>query len=112
MENERQSGNGFWMGFFVGGLAGAVLLYFLGTKEGKKLAEELKGKGGELLDQLGEEIEDLEGKAVEVKEKIGGQAMDKLDEALIKLEEKQDLAREATSNFRKRFFLKNGKKLA
>ncbi len=111
MENERQSGNGFWFGLFFGGLLGALIIYLLGTKEGKKLAENLKDKGGDLLDQLSEEIEDLEGKAVEVKEKIGGQAMDKLDEALVKLEEKQDLAREATSNFRKRFFRKNGKKL-
>lgn len=103
---------GFWPGFFLGGLLGAALIFLLGTKEGKKIAQDLQEKGEELAADLEGKIEDVQKNAEDLKEDVAGETMEKLDSALAKLEEAQVKAQETTENFRKRYFTKSGKKLS
>jgi gas vesicle protein len=46
----------FLLGFFIGGLIGAVIIFLLGTKEGKKTGRFLEEKGRDLLDDLQDQI--------------------------------------------------------
>ena len=48
---------GFHKGLFYGILLGVGLVWFLGTKEGKKIKEEVFSKGEDLLAQASETIE-------------------------------------------------------
>ena len=64
MSEEHRDGK-FWFGFFMGGLIGAIVLFFLGTKEGKRTGKLLEDKGKDLLDDLEGKLEDLEKKAKE-----------------------------------------------
>ncbi|MBI4999603.1 hypothetical protein HZB97_02435, partial [Candidatus Gottesmanbacteria bacterium] len=48
----------------------------------------------------------------EIKEEVTEQALDKLDNALVKLEEAKEKAQETTENIRRRFFTRAGKKLS
>ncbi|MBI4066469.1 YtxH domain-containing protein, partial [Candidatus Gottesmanbacteria bacterium] len=65
MNNERHD-NRFWFGFFIGGLLGAILLFFMGTKEGKKTGKLLEDKGNDLLDELQEKLEEMEKRGKEL----------------------------------------------
>src|SRR3989344_4619720 len=74
--HEKQ-GNFFWFGFFLGGLIGAFIIFILGTKEGKKLAEKLEEKGELFEEDLEEKVaklqkkgEDLVAQANRVKENL------------------------------------------
>lgn len=105
----------FLAGFFIGGLLGAAIIFFLGTKEGKKArkviqdeledkVQDLEQKGKELARQ-GEEIkeqvlEKLEDKSEEFTET----ATKKLDSALAHIEEIQEHGLDTTSSIRKRLF--------
>lgn len=83
----------FLLGFFIGGLIGAVVIFLLGTKEGKKTAKSLEEKGKDLLDSLGERKEELTESATE-----------KLDDALAHIEKMQEQGRETTAQLRKNLF--------
>lgn len=79
-ENGHRDGK-FWAGFFLGGLLGAVTLFFLGTKDGKKAkkilqdkieetAENITEKAVDKVDDTLSEIEDLTQKSLHTTEKL------------------------------------------
>lgn len=121
MNNERHD-NRFWFGFFIGGLLGALILFFMGTKEGKKTGKLLEDKGHDLLDELQEKLEEMEkrGKQLvkqgeelkeqvideikEKKENLSDTASEKLDTALAHIEKLQEQSVETTKHIRSRFF--------
>lgn len=128
MNNENKSSN-FWLGFLLGGIFGAFLIFLLGTREGKRLAKKIIEKG-ELFDEdLEEKVEKLQAngkkflkQAEDVKEKvsnetnkdkkkIGSRLINKMDKALTKIESIQKKGVEVTSKIHKRHFKKNGKPL-
>jgi len=93
-EHEHHHGDfRFFLGFFIGGLIGAVVIFLLGTKEGKKTGKVLEEKGKDLLDNLHDK-----------KEELTESAGDKLDEALAHIEKMQEQGRETTAELRKRLF--------
>lgn len=55
----HSSGGGFLQGFLLGGLIGAGLVFFLGTKRGKEIADEIKEKGLSIVDDFDELLEEL-----------------------------------------------------
>ena len=112
----------FLAGFFIGGLIGALTIFFLGTKEGKKAKVLLEKKGKDVLNDLEGEIEVLEQKGKELAkhgeevkeqviekledktEELSESATKKLDSALAHIEEIQEHGRETTASIRKRLF--------
>lgn len=112
----------FLAGFFIGGLIGALIIFFIGTKEGKKAKIFLEKKGKDVLDDLEDEIEVLEQKGKELakhgevvkdqviekleekSEELTESATRKLDSALAHIEEIQEHGRETTASIRKRLF--------
>lgn len=127
MNDEHHSGTDmkFFIGFFLGGILGALTLFFIGTKEGKKAGQLLKRKGADVLDELEDQVEELEQKGKElvkqgevikeqVMEKIeeksgdlGVTATKNLDSALAHIEELQEQSRETTATIRKHLKFKN-----
>ncbi len=112
----------FLAGFFIGGLIGALVIFFLGTKEGKKAGKLLQQKGEDVLGELEDQIEQLEKKGKELakhgeevkdqviekledkSEELTESATRKLDSALAHIEEIQEHGRETTASIRKRLF--------
>jgi gas vesicle protein len=112
----------FLAGFFIGGLVGALTIFFLGTKEGKKAKILLEKRGKDVVDDLEDEIEVLEQKGKELakhgeevkeqviekledkSEELSELATKKLDSALAHIEEIQEHGRETTASIRKRLF--------
>lgn len=125
MSDTNQRDIKFWIGFFIGGLLGAIVLFFLGTKEGKRTGRELEGKGRDLLDDFLNKLETLEHKGKELvlegeelkkdvvssleekKEEITESATEKIDSALAHIEALQERGRETTAALRKRLTFKN-----
>jgi len=119
--NEERHDNRFWFGFFIGGLIGAAIIVFLGTKEGKKIEKLLEKKGKEALDDLGDKIEDLKEKGeelvqkgeilkdqvveqvIEKKEELTEVATEKLDETLSHIESIQQQGLQNTQKLRRAF---------
>lgn len=93
----------FWVGFFIGGLIGAIVLFFLGTKEGKKTSKQLEEKGKDILDEFVEKLESLEKKGEEIKGEVAETASEKIDTALAHIEALQERGRETTAALRRRF---------
>lgn len=124
--NDQNRGNGFFSGILLGGLLGAALVFLYGTKEGKKIKDELIKKGREVIDDLPDVVRDLEKqgeefaqKAEEVKDKLeekarefSSEAKEKIDSSLSHIEEAQKRGREAAATVRKHFFVRKGKKLS
>lgn len=120
--SENKGGGGFWIGFFIGGLLGAVTLFFLGTKEGKKTGKLLESKTKDFLEELEDKIEDMEIKGKELarqseqikesvlekledkRETLTEGATQKLDSALAHIESIQEKGVETTSEIRKKLF--------
>lgn len=120
-ENKGGTPSGFLFGLFLGGLLGAVTLFFLGTKEGKKTGKLLEAKTKDFLDELEDKIDDMEAKGKELakqgekikadvlekiedrKEEFTVDAAQKLDSALAHIEAIQDKSRETTAEIRKKF---------
>lgn len=118
---ERRSDGKFWFGFFVGGLLGALVLFFLGTKEGKKTGKFLEKKGEGMLDDLGEALKELEKKGKELVERgeelkekvveeigenkkaISNEVSKQVDSALSHIESIQERGRQTTANLRRTF---------
>ncbi len=112
----------FWIGFFVGGLLGAVILFFMGTKEGKKTGKLIEQKSQDFLDDFEERLKDLEEKGKDLarrgealkeeaivqledkKEEVSQEAVQKLDSALAHIEALQEHGRETTADLRKKLF--------
>jgi gas vesicle protein len=116
-----ENDNKFWFGFFFGGLIGAIVLFFIGTKEGKKTGKLVQDKGQDLIDIIQDKLEDLQDKGKELakqgvdfkeevveqiegnKDKITKEVVAKLDTTLSHIEEIQERGREATADIRKMF---------
>lgn len=112
----------FLAGFFIGGLIGALTIFFLGTKEGKKAGNFLRQKGKDVVGELEEQVEELEQKGKELlkhgeeikeqviekieekSEELTETASKKLDSALAHIEEIQEHGMETTASIRKRLF--------
>jgi len=121
MNDNQKGGNGFMLGMFVGGLLGALTIFFLGTKEGKKAGKALEKKGRELLGDVLERVEDLEDKGRELfargedlkdeikmtledkKDQLTEEAVSKIDRVLENIESLQQKGIETTENLRKHF---------
>jgi len=120
MNNNNHNGK-FMFGFFLGGLIGALVVFFLGTKEGKKLEKVLEHKGKDVLDELDDRLEELEKSGKELvkkgeamrehvmetfedkKEEMTDAAVEKIDSALAHIEAIQHKGVETTATIRKKF---------
>lgn len=121
MSDNNNSDSKFLFGFFIGGLIGALIIFFLGTKEGKKTGKLLESKGKDLIDELEEKLDELQNKGKElvrqgevmkekVMETIGDKkddvteaAAEKIDIALAHIQEMQQKGAETTATLRKQF---------
>lgn len=122
MSEDRHNNSSFWSGFFIGGLIGSVIIFFLGTKEGKRTGKILKEKGADVIDDVQDRLDNLEEKGKELvqqgeafrdsvlkkieerKEKLGENVTDNLDKALSNIEHIQKQGLSTTANIRKRIF--------
>jgi len=125
----KESGGNFWLGFFLGGLVGAFIIFVLGTKEGRKIAEKLVEQAEIYEEELEEKVaklqkhgENLLEEAKAVKEKVAKEAaggkksisnklVSKMDETLSKIEDIQKKGVELTREVHRNYFKKNGKPL-
>lgn len=128
-DNSHKSGN-FWLGFFLGGLIGAFIIFVLGTKEGKKISQfledeekdvrnkiddkihTLKTKGEQYLEEAGDLQKKVKQEVVADAKTVSQTIVDKLDDSLGQLQEVQKKGAELTAEVRNRFFKKNGKQLS
>ena len=126
--NENKSGN-FWLGFFLGGLIGAFILYLLGTKEGRKKLEKIIEQAETYEEELEEKVANLqrhgeiafnevEEKKEKVKKGIDGNKntikdnfTNRMDQALNRFENLQKKGIAFTKEAQRKFFRKNGKSL-
>ncbi|MFH0750113.1 MAG: YtxH domain-containing protein [Candidatus Gottesmanbacteria bacterium] len=120
--NDNNRDNKFMIGFFVGGLIGAGLMFLMGTKEGKKIEKLIEKKGKETLEDLEEKVDELKEKGEELikkgeaikdqvmeqiedkKEDLTEEATKRLDSALANVVEIQEKGLTTTTNLRKRLF--------
>jgi len=120
-DHEHQDGK-FMLGFFIGGLLGAFIIFLLGTKEGKKTGKAIQQKGEDIIDDLQGRLNELEEKGKELvqqgevvreelaaeveekKEELTEAAAEKIDTALAHIEALQEHGRETTASLRKRLF--------
>lgn len=128
-EDNRGQNFGFWFGLFLGGLLGALTIFFLGTKEGKKTAKRLLEKGEEVFGEIEQELGELQEKGKElvkkteevkekIKEKVEGKkegvetaVAERADAALNKMEEVQKQALATTQEVHS-YFRRGGKPLS
>lgn len=121
MSDRRGLDGKFMVGFLVGGLVGAGVIFLLGTKEGKKVAKDISNKGKKAVDDLHDKIEDLEisGKELlkkseeikehvteeieEKKEVLTKEATERIDDTLAHIEAIQERGRQTTASLRKKF---------
>ena len=125
-QKHSQVDNTFWVGLFLGGLIGAMMIVILGTEKGKKLAEKLTEEGWEWLDdakdkvsqkkqQIQEKVKQLstQGKALEeqietrindTKSELTEKTLQQADNALAHIEQLQERGRRSTAEIRKRLF--------
>jgi len=120
--SDRDHQGGFFQGLIMGALIGAGAFYFLTqTKEGEKVRQQLKEKSEEVLDNLGELVEDFEAKGEEfrtrakeiqtqLEEKTKDVSKEIVEEAQEKLGHIEQL-RERGRKASKKFFVRNGKPL-
>ncbi|OGG21140.1 hypothetical protein A3D03_05835 [Candidatus Gottesmanbacteria bacterium RIFCSPHIGHO2_02_FULL_40_13] len=128
-DNSHKSGN-FWLGFFLGGLIGAFIIFVLGTKEGKKISRFLEDEEKDVKNKIDDKIHTLKTRSEKyleeagdlqkkVKQEVAAGAqkvsqtlVDRLDDSLGQLQEVQKKGVELTEAVRNRFFKKNGKHLS
>lgn len=121
MNDDHHSDFKFVSGIFVGGLVGALVVFFLGTKEGKRAGKMIQRKGEDILSDIEGKVGDLEEKGrellergEEIKEKVLAEieerkedfteeAAKRLDTALAHVEKVQEKGLTSTSTLRKQF---------
>lgn len=119
----------FFVGLFLGGLLGAIVVFLLGTKKGKKILEDALEKVEEYEEGLEDHVatmqeksEDLLHKVQQVKdavieqletkkEMVSDEVASKIDTALAKIERVQQQGMALTEEVHKKFFVKDGKRL-
>ena len=120
----RERRGNFWLGFFFGGFLGTILIFLLGTKEGRKVAKKLLEKGEEISGDLEKKLKEIEkeGKKVVKKvekvkkgvvkkaEKQEKETQKKINDVLAKAEDLQEKSLQKTAELR-RYFTRSGKKL-
>ncbi len=112
----------FFFGLFLGGIVGALIVFFLGTKEGKKAGKLIEEKSKKVLDDVKEKVEELEVKGKELidhgneikeqvietleekKDELTEAASAKLESALSQIEQLQEQSLNTTAEIRKRYF--------
>lgn len=126
----NETPNNFWSGFLLGGVIAGASVFFLGTKGGKKLLEDLvehieehdggladtvdtlKEKSVALLEKTQEVkdavIEQLEAKKDEVSESV----VSHIDQTLSSIEDVQKQGIALTEEVHHKYFKKGGKKLS
>lgn len=117
MENEQRHGTDikFLAGFFIGGLVGALIIFFLGTKEGKKARKIIQDELEDKVEDLEKKGRELAKKSEEIKEQVLEEFEDKrdeltetatkkLDSTLAHVEEIQEQGRNSTASIRRRLF--------
>lgn len=122
MSESKNSEGKFLLGFFIGGLIGAIIIVFLGTKEGKKAGKILRDRGQDFLDQLDDKIDTFQQKGIDLvaqgeelkqqvidefeekKETLSIAAAERLDDALAHIEQMQERGRESTASLRSKLF--------
>ena len=123
MSEENSHGDlKFLLGLFIGGIIGAVIIFFLGTKEGKKTGRMLEEKGKDLVDVVEEKVMEIEENGEELlkqseiikenvvaqikekKEELTQTTSEKLDTALAHIEEMQEQGAATTAELRKHLF--------
>lgn len=122
MSEDNKNDNRFMFGFFLGGLIGAVVLFLVGTKEGKKTGKLLEEKSRRFFDALKDTAQDVQEQSREMlsetiistdhlletvsekKEDLSEHVANKLDSALAHIEAIQERGRENTTVLRKRLF--------
>ena len=127
MEDHQPDGR-FLAGLFVGGIVGALTIFFLGTREGKKAAKAIRAKGEDIVEDLEEKVEDLKERGNDLlergeelkqqvldqiedkKHELSHQATKQLDNALAQVEETQKEGLSTTSSLRKHLFKNAPKK--
>lgn len=127
MSQENNSCGNFWLGFFLGGIIGAFLIFVFGTKEGKKMLEKILERAEDYEEELEEKVaklqkhgEDLLEEARSVKDKvikeieedkkdISTALITKMDQTLSKIEDIQKKGVELTKEVHHHYFKKNGK---
>lgn len=122
MSDHQNQDNKFMFGFFLGGLIGALVIFFLGTKEGKKVGSQLTKRGKSVLDDLEDRLDELQEKGKDLvkhgrelkdemidtleekKEEVTQSTVEHVDQALAHIEEMQKQGMETTATLRKRIF--------
>jgi gas vesicle protein len=122
MSEEKNSNAKFFIGVVLGGIIGAIILFLMGTKDGKKTRKELEHKGRELLDDLHEKLDEIEEQGRELAEKgeklkkhleeeiedkkeyLTDEATERVDQVLAKVEAIQEKGLVGTTNLRKKLF--------
>lgn len=122
MSDHEHHDTKFWIGFFVGGLLGAIILFFMGTKDGKKTGKMIEEKSKDFLEEFEERLKELEQKGRDLvkqgetlkeevveqiedkKDDVSHDAVKKLDTALAHIEALQEHGRETTADLRKKLF--------
>lgn len=126
--NNEKGNNHFWLGFMLGGIFGALIIFLLGTEKGKRLAkkiiedsnlagEDIEEKidklktSGENIIREAEDVKEKVAKKVDSKKGVSNRLISKMDEALTKIENIQKKGAEATRSVRHRYFKKKGRPL-
>ena len=128
-DNSHKSGN-FWLGFFLGGLIGAFIIFVMGSKEGKKISQFLEDEEKDVRNKIDDKIHTLKTRSEKYLEEAGNlqkkikqevaagtqtvsqTLVERLDDSLGQLQEVQKKGVELTAEVRNRFFKKNGKQLS
>lgn len=130
MNETHEQNSHFWFGFFIGGIVGSIVLFLLGTREGKKLLERIEEKLEFLEEDLEQKLEEAQGKgdrflkkAKSIHRKISHDLNKNKKELANKITESVDQTQEFVGDLQKqveikahhinhRFFKKNGKILS
>lgn len=105
MNEEKEKGSNFWLGFLLGGIVGGVGLFALGTKEGKRLVEKL-------IEQVEGYEKDL-GKGVTSLQKEGKRLIKEAKKEVQTVKEKvSQEVKSGISSLKPLRFKKSGKKLS
>jgi len=71
MSDEYQKEGNFFRGLLTGAVLGAFAIWFLNqTDKGKEIKKQIKGKSADVLENLGDLVQDLEEKGQEFKKKL------------------------------------------